>query len=374
MSDIFAYYFPQFYETQENSVWWGQGFTDWNLVRTASPLFSGHNQPRVPEHGYYDQSDLKTLQLQVGLAKKFNLTGFNFYHYWFDGKPFLAKPAENLLSDISLDIKFMFTWANESWTRQWVGKPNDYLITQNYYHDHNAVEQHYHYLSAFFKDSRYYKINNCPVFTLYRPELIPELSTVINIFNEKAKEDGFSGIHWLACRSYDISGAVDVYRHFSGIINFNPRYVINTRFKKRRTAMIEPILRRLPEKFQSLLVSLFRKNSRTSIFSYQDFLDELEKLCDVQFSKPVYHTVFPDWDNTARYGGRATLFKDISLENYRKALAISQNKITSEHHDLLFINAWNEWSEGAYLEPDKKMGLSLLDVTSDFLVSKSTYK
>ncbi|PZR04512.1 MAG: hypothetical protein DI539_25505 [Flavobacterium psychrophilum] len=366
MSAIFAYYFPQFYETKENSMWWGAGFTDWKLVEAAKPLFAEHYQPRVPELGYYDQSELKTLSMQVDLAKQFNITGFNFYHYWFDGEPHLAKPAEMLLADIDLNIKFMLTWANESWTRQWVGQPNDYLIEQNYYRDLDSIEKHYFYLAAFFKDDRYHKVNNRPVFTIYRPELIPNLSDVISTFNKLAVADGFSGIHWLACRSYDISGAEELYQYFDGIINFNPRYIINTRLKNRRTTLVEPLLRRLPEKTQSLLVGLFRKKNGIAKFSYVDFLRELERSDSLSFSKPVYHSVFPDWDNTARYNDRATLFTDVSPENYKNALSIAQNKITQEHQDILFINAWNEWSEGAYLEPDQKIGLKLLTVTSSF--------
>lgn len=366
MSAIFAYYFPQFYETKENSKWWGQGFTDWKLVKEAQPLYGGHNQPRVPQSGYYDQSDLNTLRQQVGLANQFSITGFNFYHYWFNGQPYLSKPIEMLLENTDLNIRYMLTWANESWTRQWIGKPNDYLIKQTYYKFDTDVETHYRYISMFFKDKRYYKLNNRPLLSIYRPELIPNLNVVLKRFNELAIDDGFSGLYLLACRSYDISGATELYKPFHGIINFNPRYIINTYLKSQRPNILEPLLRRLPESMQSLIVSMRYKKSKLNIFSYEKFLDGLENSTEVSYSKPVYHSVFPDWDNTARYKHRATLFSEVSIDGFRKALTISQNKLTKNHEDLLFINAWNEWSEGAYLEPDYSNGMSLLNVASEF--------
>lgn len=366
MSALFAYYFPQFYETKENSSWWGPGFTDWDLVKSARPLFGSHYQPRIPLSGYYDQSAEDTLRNQVLLANKYSVTGFNFYHYWFDGSVHLSKPSELLIANKDLNIKFMFTWANESWTRQWVGKPNDYLIKQNYYRNRADIEKHYRYLAEFFKDDRYHKVDNCPVFSIYRPELIPDFNSVKAIFNEMALADGFSGIHWLACRSYDISSASELYSLFNGVIDFNPRYIINTKLKKGSLNKIEPLLRRLPEKAQSIMVSLFRKQNKLSFFSYNDFLSKLDDAESTCCGRPVYHSVFPDWDNTARYNNRATLFTDVSARGYERALEIAQSKLTVAHQNIIFINAWNEWSEGAYLEPDQLNNESLLSVTSRF--------
>lgn len=370
MTDVFAYYFPQFYETAENSEWWGEGFTDWRLVKNAIPLFPGHNQPRVPAMGFLNQSEHSTLKKQISLANEYAITGFNIYHYWFNGKVHLGNPAEIILNDKSLDIKMMFTWANESWTRQWIGKPTDFLIKQKYYSSESEIKEHYKYLSSFFKDERYYKIDNKPVFSIYRPELIPNLNAFIALFNKLAIEDGFSGIYFLACRSYNLADAYRYYCKFDGIINFNPRFAINTSLKKTKLGFLESIARKLPEFLQAYLSAKINSTNKIKIYSYYDYLNSMSQNENFFNDIPVYHSVFPDWDNTARYKDKATLFKDANVDHYKSALQISYNGLTKKHKKIIFINAWNEWSEGAYLEPDIKSGLTYLQATRkihDFL-------
>lgn len=370
MTDVFAYYFPQFYETAENSEWWGEGFTDWRLVKNAIPLYPGHHQPRVPAMGFLNQSEHSTLKKQINLANEYAITGFNIYHYWFNGKVHLGNPAEIILNDKSLDIKMMFTWANESWTRQWIGKPNDFLIKQKYYSSELDIKEHYNYLSSFFKDERYYKVDNKPVFSIYRPELIPDLSAFIDLINKLAIEDGFSGVYFLACRSYNLVDAYRYYCKFDGIINFNPRFAINTSLKKTKLGFLESIARKFPEFLQAYLSAKINSTNKIKIYSYYDYLNSMSQAENFFNGVPVYHSVFPDWDNTARYKDNATLFKDANVDLYKSALQISYNGLTKEHKKMMFINAWNEWSEGAYLEPDIKSGLSYLQATRkihDFL-------
>lgn len=369
MIDTFAFYFPQFYPTVENSEWWGEGFTDWNLVRDARPQFPVHNQPRLPTNGYVNQSIPSVIASQAELARDYSITGFNFYHYWFSGTPHLDIPVKNLLEQSSINIKFMMTWANESWTRQWVGKPNEFLIKQNYYSDDSDIILHYDYLSRFFQDDRYYKIKNKPVLNIYRPELIPSLYSVLDRFNNLAKKDGFDGLYLIACRSYDISNAENVYQPFDAIMNFNPRYAINFHLNKSKFPKLEKIARSLPESIQSTISRFRKNNSNLKVFNYEDFISSLTYSESFFSNKPVYHSVFPDWDNTARYGARATLFDNVSVDNYREALSLAISNLSDLHRPLLFINAWNEWSESAYLEPDDKRKKAFLEVTQDVLSS-----
>jgi len=367
MIDTFAFYFPQFYPTVENSKWWGEGFTDWNLVRDARPQFSMHNQPRFPANGYLDQSNPEVIKSQAELAAEYFISGFNFYHYWFDGQAHLDIPIKNLISQPSINIKFMMTWANESWTRQWIGKPNEFLIKQNYYNSDAEIVEHYNYLSGFFKDERYYRIDNKPVLNIYRPEIIPSLQKILERFKELARKDGFDGLYIIACRSYEISNAEYIYGLFDAVMNFNPRYAINFHLKKSKFSALEKIARSMPESIQSLISQFRNGGGGLNRFDYIDFISSLKRSENFIHDKPVYHSVFPDWDNTARYGKKATLFDNVSAERYEEALFEAVNKLSNSHQPLLFINAWNEWSESAYLEPDNSRHKIFLEVTRNVL-------
>lgn len=364
--EIFAFYFPQFYPIPENDLWWGDGFTDWKLVRESKEIDSClHRQPRVPTSllNYYDQSKPDIIKKQAELARDHNITGFNFYHYWFDGKVLLDQPMVNLLTEKSIDIDYFFTWANETWTRQWVGKPNDVLMKQ----EHKAIEElwhsHYEYLSKFFKDPRYKKITNKPIFCIYRPELINDLDRMISFLNTMAKSDGFDGIHWIAFRSYEISNHKKIYSSFDGLANFQPRLIVNKYLKSKSMFItwVEKILRTMPEKIQLLIVSLFLNRKKHKVYDYRSLIEFID--ADLKYGDtPVYPSICPDWDNSARYGESATFFSHVTPDLFE--LGLQKLKFATENYSekIIFINAWNEWSESAYLEPDTFNGDKLLQI------------
>lgn len=359
---LMAFYFPQFYPIEQNSRWWGEGFTDWQLVRTAKPLMSGHYQPRQPLQGnYYDQSNPATIDWQVQLAEHYGLHGFNFYHYWFDGQLLLEKPLELFRAHPQHNLNYCITWANETWTRQWVGDP-EVLMAQHYGADRARWQQHFAYVCEFFHDPRYKKINNCPIFCLYRPELHPHLQDWMACWHELACQQGFAGIHWLAIRSYPLANDQALYRHFNGVINFAPRWFFNQQ-KAARSPLwrrLQPLLRQLPESWQLALTRLKQNNAGPTTFAYADLWQAI--LEDArQAPAGVLPSVAVDWDNTARYGARSHFLRGadpaVFADQLTKLVEIEQRKGNS----LIFINAWNEWSEGAYLEPDERNGYAYLE-------------
>ncbi len=370
---VYPFYFPQFYPMPENNEWWGQGFTDWELVKISKAVSAEQVQPRIPINGFYDQSSPDVIKSQATLAKQYGISGFNFYHYWFDGKVLLDAPINNLYDDKTIELEYFFTWANETWTRQWIGKPNDILIKQEHEPDEKIWDSHYEYLRKFFLDSRYVKIDNKPMFCIYRAELIKKLDKWVEFINVRAKMDGFSGIHLVAFRSYEISDAVNIYKYFDMIVNFQPRFSINTRLKNPPVYIktLERILRRFPESLQLKLVGLHNKKSYKR-FKYEDYIYAMKDDTITINDKPIYPVVFPDWDNAPRYKERATFFSGVSLDLFKKALEIAREKVTSHEHQFIFINAWNEWSESAYLEPDVKYGYQKLEIISEMFNDKES--
>ncbi len=131
---LIAMYLPQYHEFPENNEWWGEGYTEWTAVKGAKPLFSGHRQPRVPLHGYYDlvKDQPETFRRQAKLANYFGIYGFSVYQYYFTGRKLMERPMEILLRHPEIDFRYCICWANESWTRAWYDRKEDVLLEQTY--------------------------------------------------------------------------------------------------------------------------------------------------------------------------------------------------------------------------------------------------
>ena len=217
-----AFYLPQFHAIPENDEWWGLGYTEWTAVKRARALYDGHNQPRVPyENRYYNLLDKNTMQWQASLMEKYGVDGVCFYHYYFEnGRKILEKPAENLLKWKDINMPFCFSWANETWARTWSAlatknvwnsieekkkqddDKNDGILLKQEYGNDEDWRIHFEYLLPFFKDDRYIKYINKPIFVIHRADLIPCLPQMIELWNNLARENGFDGIYFIGSNSF----------------------------------------------------------------------------------------------------------------------------------------------------------------------------
>jgi len=353
-----AFYLPQFHEIKENNEWWGTGFTEWVNVKQGTPLFDGHYQPHVPyNNNYYDLiKDENVFGKQIELAKKYGIDGFCFYHYWFkDGKKLLEKPVERFLDDKTLDISFCLSWANENWTRRWDGKEYEVLISQDYDNEKGWFE-HYEYLKKFFSDDRYLKDKfGRPIFIIYKPQEIPSIKMMLDSFNEWAMNDGFGGLCFV-CQFPQKD--VRIKKLFDYMIDFEPVETV----MQWDLDLIKTIL--TPSLFLSFLKSKLYSDigKRTyRVFDYRTFIKSSYRR---KYKEKVWRGVFPGWDNTARRKLKADIYHNSTPKLFQKYLEkqISNTlKTFSDDDSYIFVNAWNEWGEGAHLEPDEKYGFSYLE-------------
>lgn len=126
---LIAFYLPQYHTIPENDEWWGKGFTEWTNVKKAKPVRKGQVQPKIPLHeNYYCLLDDEVKKWQAENAKKAGIYGFCYYHYWFNGKMLLERPAEQMLQNKEIRMPFCFSWANEPWSRSWKGEAKDVIM------------------------------------------------------------------------------------------------------------------------------------------------------------------------------------------------------------------------------------------------------
>jgi lipopolysaccharide biosynthesis protein len=351
-----AIYLPQFHPIPENDKWWGKGFTEWRNVTKESPRFKGHYQPHLPaDNGFYDLRVPEIMNQQMKMAREHNISGFMFYHYWFNGRRILELPLNNYLSDEKNDFPFCLCWANENWTRNWDGKYNDVLLQQDYDHDDDRV--HMQYLCRnILNDDRYIRVDGKPLFVVYRTELFPDINRTAEIWRKVAKEEGFPGLYLVRAESFN--GGIDPASiDFDAAFEFQPDW----------NYLPERVKLSKKEKLFSLDKKTVEAFAGNHIFRYRD-------LVNIALSKPIpvykrFPGITPMWDNSARRKNDAFIFHESSPELFSKWLSeiIKRFKPYSKDENFIFINAWNEWGEGCHLEPCLKWDKAYLEVVQNSL-------
>ena len=355
---VVAFYLPQFHAIPENDQWWGKGFTDWNNVRKARPLFKGHKQPQKPLNDYYyDLSDPDAIRWQARIAQEYGVYGFCFYHYWFGGKLLLEKPAELLLSHTDISLPFCFSWANEPWARTWDGKNHHILIQQEYGTEKDWIS-HFNYLLPFFKDPRYMKEDGRPMMLLYKTQSIPCAQQMMDCWERLSIEAGFKGMHFvetLRTRGYDPRPLP-----FRAHVEFEPaRAQCHQSLLKLN---YERVRRRAIKGINSLFKCSIPHNRPDSFSAIAALSIEKRSL------KGTYGGAFMGWDNTPRKGLAGNVITPPTKEEFKNYL-LAKMKITKEEYEneYIFINAWNEWAEGTFLEPSEEMKYQYLEAIKESL-------
>ena len=358
MMKIMAFYLPQFHAIPENDEWWGKGFTDWTNVRKGFVYVKRQEQPRVPlNNNYYDLTDVNTLRWQADLMRKYNVYGQCIYHYWFDGKLLLEKPAELLLANKDIDMNFCFSWANEPWARTWDGKNSSILMPQRY-GDKTDWVKHFDYLLPFFMDERYIKVDNCPMFVIYKSSSIKDCKEMMECWFGLAKQHGFGGMHF-----------VETLRGTANETRTLP-YKAKVEFEPARTdfqiSKIELNYRRIRRRIIKAINFIFKASIP---LNYPWTFKKVAKR-SVNLLSPVgtYGGAFVGWDNTARKGLSSLVILPPTKEEFKKYLS-KKIEITKNVYktDYFFINAWNEWAEGTYLEPDSVHKYEYLEAIKEVL-------
>ncbi len=342
-----AFYLPQFYTFPLNDKNFGKGFTEWTNVTKAIPHFVGHHQPQLPiDVGFYNLAHDDIMYRQIELAKMYGIYGFCFHYYWFSGARMMEKPIFNWLNNKELDFPFCLHWANENWSKLWDGGNKELIFEQKLLNGDD--EKFFYDILPFFKDERYIKIDNKPLFIVYRPQLFTKerFQKFMTIMENLSIENGFDGIFFCCTNCAGFNEREEW--GFDTLIEFPPHELKKLKNKQ--------------------MISNCNNNYTCLIFDIREYIQN-KKYFDEKQNNNQIKGIFPSWDNTARkayskgavyYGETPELYKQWLLDilNWTK-----QNR--SQDTQFVFINAWNEWAEGAHLEPDNHYGYAYLQATKE---------
>ena len=341
---VICFYLPQFHPFPENDAWWGKGFTEWTNVKPALPQYKGHYQPHIPHKfiGYYSLLDKETQLKQIELAKQYGIEGFCYYLYWFSGHRLMETPLDNMLADKEIDFPFCVCWANENWTRRWDGLDQDILIAQDYSEadDIEFIKN----IAKYLKDPRYIHINGKPLLIIYRPNLFPDMRETAQRWRTWCRKNGIGEIYLAYPQSFEIKNPNEY--GFDAAIEFPP----NNSAPPMITETVQP-----------------NADFEGNIYDWRILLEHSDNYTKMNYT--LFRGANPSWDNTARKKNKGIIFENSSPELFEKYLvnALSETIIQQPNKDerLVFVNAWNEWAEGAHLEPDQKYGFAWLQAVQN---------
>jgi glycosyltransferase involved in cell wall biosynthesis len=344
---LIAFYLPQFHPIPENDEWWGKGFTEWTNVVRASPQFIGHYQPHIPSDlGFYDLRIVETQKKQIELAKNYGLGGFCFYFYWFAGKRLLETPILQFLQNLELDFPFCLCWANENWSRRWDGLDQEILIGQQHSPEDDIA--FIEYVSKYLLDERYIRIEGKPLLLVYRPSLLPSVRDTAERWRQWCRENGIGEIYLAYTQAFEVTDPSNY--GFDAAIEFPPNN------------SAPPVINDL---------SLLNADFSGIVYDWNIFVERSRN-----YSAPDYRLfrgVCPSWDNSARRINGGAIFINSNPDGYEEwlhnACVDTVSRIKHEDERLVFVNAWNEWAEGAHLEPDQRYGHAWLEATRNALLT-----
>lgn len=359
---IIAWYLPQYHCIPENDEFWGEGFTDWVTVKKAQPLFKGHLQPKIPlNNNYYDLSIKENVAWQAKLAKDHGIYGFGIYHYWFNNeKNLLTKPAEIIHKNKEIDINYFFAWDNASWIRSWSAvngnawapiadksnenQKNSGILIPYILGNEVDWENHYNYLLSYFKDKRYIKVDNKPIFTILQYDEIIE--KMCRYWDVLARKDGFNGMYFIYKNKRWFNWNKDAIR-----FNYEPHY----------DGWLNPTIW---ERRMEKLIKLLNLPQKNNYYNYDTIWKKIIENAQ-NVSSNEFLGAFVGYDDSPRRSIKGKVVKGATPQKFKKYLSKLIAISEKQDKEFIFITAWNEWGEGAYLEPDNNCKFDYLKVVKE---------
>ncbi|MCR5180950.1 MAG: glycoside hydrolase family 99-like domain-containing protein [Bacteroidaceae bacterium] len=374
---VIALYLPQFHPIPENDEVWGKGFTEWTNVAKAKPLFRGHYQPRIPaDLGFYDLRLPEVREAQAELAREAGVEGFCYWHYWFGGgKMLLQRPFQEVLQSGHPNFPFCLAWANHDWTTgTWQNGGGTQMIAQQQYLGDDDYVQHFNYILPAFRDHRYITVDGCPLFVIYDPYRVPDVSHFIRLWRSLAQQNGLPGIYFVA----QTNNTSTIRRHNDGSVE---RVLPDLQssagvFRPFLDLGFDGIISNGKARAEMLYLGKYRKVVERVLREHISWLPALKldypKVVKHFFApedawENVFPIIMPQWDRSARTGSSDGIYVNATPENFRKHIeqALEVIKGKQPEHRILILRSWNEWAEGNYVEPDQLHGHGFLQAIYD---------
>jgi hypothetical protein len=347
---------------------WSEGIGEWEMIKKGDARFEGHYQPRVPLWGYEMDNNPVAVKKKIKAATDHGVNVFIYDWYWYDGKPFLESALNDgfLKAKNNEKMKFYIMWANHDvpgnmWNHY--RYKSDSLIWNGLIDWENYKIIVDRIIKQYFLRPNYFRINGEPVFSIF------SLSNLVMSFNglegtrealdymrEEVKKAGFPGLHiqgigWTNAGEPMLTTVLDC--EGKGVNEIVDALGINS------ITIYNWIAAGLDEDYLKWAENALKVR------------EKWDALLDI----PYFPHVSVGWDDTPRYpkkGKESVVHINNTPESFAAYLQKTKEYVDN-HPDqtkLIVINAWNEWVEGSYLEPDMRWGYGYLEAVRKVMSGK----
>lgn len=382
--EVVAIYFPNYHSYPHNDAWYGQGRTEWDLVKSARPRFEGHHQPLIPQWGYFDESDPAWSAREIDLASGYGIDVFLIDWYWYNGVQIMQEQLERgfLQAPNRMRMKFALMWANHSWTQYFPADPRKGMYDMPPWlpirHGLDDLERVAEYcIEHYFSQPNYWTVGGKKFFSFYSYDALEKglggiegVRQGLEQMDRKVRRAGLDGIHF----GINISGM----------------------WENNRSVASEGIPRMKEAGFDSVFTYNIARNLDYNNIPIERPLmeyDDVIKAHEYFWSRseghglPFHPSVTMGYDASPRWHQSVEFpmdFRDYPYEpiiinntpeKFEKLcnLAVEHLERSPSKSKVLFVFAWNEWTESGFLLPEKRHGLAYLQALRKARMSVGEY-
>jgi hypothetical protein len=340
-----AYNFPSWHPSPFMEARFGKGWTEWDTLRDSRSLFPGHSMPHYPLWGYYDESDPAWAAREVELAASHGLDAWMIDWYWHEGTQFYQEQLERgFLKAPNRDkLRFAIMWANHDWKNVYPARsPEEAAVILPQMHTLADFDRVTEYCAEhYFSQPNYLRLQDAPLFSIFDPGKVIEqlqmdgLRRGLERMRERARTLGFPKLHLQAGNGYD--------RFESQLkeLGFDSATQYGT---FGWTYGSKPPGSRLPYGIGATeaIAGWAQKHKAVPI--------------------PFHPCVSVGWDDSPRFGEFACVAINRSPDQFERLLRAARHTVAEAPHEkIVYISAWNEWTEDHVLLPDTYWGYSYLE-------------
>jgi hypothetical protein len=341
--EVVAYNFPGWHPSPFMEARFGKGWTEYETLKNSRPLFPGHLFPKYPLWGYFDESDPEWAAKEIEAAADHGLDAWMIDWYWHDGTMFYQEQLEQgfLKAPNRSRLKFAIMWANHDWKNVYPARrPEEAAVLLPQTHsvaDFRKVTRYC--LDRYFHQPNYWRIDGALVFAIF------DLGKIIDFLGE----DGLK-------RSLDEMRKT-VQAEGLGEVHVQSSNGLGGREARLKELGVDSATEYHPFSWTYTqpggFTNTYGEGAAVCVAAWK----RQRAICDVPF--------FPDcpvgFDDSPRFGMGAHPAVNRSPDQFERLVRGARHLVADDRRKIVYISAWNEWTEDHVLLPDTIWGYSYLE-------------